>query len=169
MSFSEIVQLLGDIGQVVASIAVVATLVYLAIQIRQAKEQIVQASRITRAESAQSILASISDTPYIAPIMAKLGGWAWTDFKLNSTEENIRFNAWCYAWWRIEEMNFRTYSVEQLATQEHLIMAWLSAWGTPFWPDNRAIFDKDFVAVVDKVYENVLSTEKTQATIQAER
>ena len=169
MSFNEIAQLLGNLGAFIGSIAIVVTLIYLAIQVRQAKEQIIHSSQITRGEAAQRILASISDSPYIAPIMAKIGGWSWSDFKLDNVEDNIRFNAWCYAWWRTEEMNFRTYSVEQLATQEQLIMAWLAAWGSPFWPENRAIFDEDFTEVVDRMYKKVQSTEKENENIQSKR
>ena len=139
MPFTETAQLLCNIGEFLSSVAVLATLIYLAVQVRQAKEEIVHNSQTTRGEAALQLMSSISDTPYLAPVLAKLGGWAWTDVGLDDLEDTIRFNAWCFGWWRTEEMNFRTYSPEQLATQEQLIRAWLSAWGTPFWPSNRAI------------------------------
>ena len=169
MTLTETAQLLGGFGDFLSSIAVLATLVYLAVQVRQVKQQIVHASQITKGEAAQALMASISDSPYIAPILAKLGRWNWSDFGLADAEENIRFNAWNYAWWRTEEMNFRTNSPEQLATQEQLILAWLSAWGTPFWPNNRAIFDDDFSAKVDELYEKVLAAEPGQGTLQSTR
>lgn len=169
MTLTETAQLLGNFGEFVSSIAILATLVYLAVQIRQAKEQIIHTSQVTRSEAAQKLMASISDTPYLAPVLAKLGKWSWSNFGLEDTGDNIRMNAWSYSWWRTEEMNFRTYSREQLATQDQLIMAWLSAWGTPFWPDNKAIFDEDFAGKVDKLYQNVLATEKSQATLQSTR
>jgi hypothetical protein len=43
------------------------------------------------------------------------------------------------------------------------------AWGTPFWPENRAMFDKDFTVIVDSLYEKVLSTEKEQENLQSKR
>jgi hypothetical protein len=76
MSFSEVAQLLGNIGEFIGSIVVIVTLVYLAVQVRQAKEQIIHASQQMRGQAAQGILSSISDSPYLASILVKVGGWS---------------------------------------------------------------------------------------------
>ena len=66
-------------------------------------------------------------------------------------------------------MNYRAYSSDQLETQEQLLMAWLAAWGKPFWPDNRGIFDHDFAAKVDELYEKVQETQQAHAAILSTR
>ena len=135
----------------------------LATQIRQAKEQISLSGQRHRADAARDVLSSISDTPYLASIFAKLGGWSWPDFGLENDEEVIRWTTWCYAWMRTEEMNFRMNAPQQRATQEQLLMAWLStSWGEKFWVANQAIFDADFAAKMNELREGLKGA--TQAT-----
>ena len=52
MTFAETVQLLGNLGDFLSSIAVLVTLVYLSVQVRQAKQQIIHNSQITRGDAA---------------------------------------------------------------------------------------------------------------------
>lgn len=169
MTLTETAQFLGNFGEFLSSIAVLATLVYLTVQIRQTKEQLVHTSQVTRGKAALQIMSSISESTHVAPILAKLGGWSWSDYGLDNDEDTIRFGSWCFAWWRVQEMNYRAYSSDQLETQEQLLMAWLAAWGTPFWPDNRGIFDNDFAAKVDILYERVQEDHQTHSAILSKR
>lgn len=73
MTLTEMAQFLGNLGEFLSSIAVLATLVYLTVQIRQTKEQLVHTSQVTRGEAALQLMSSISESPHIAPILAKLG------------------------------------------------------------------------------------------------
>jgi hypothetical protein len=72
MTLMEISQVLGNVGEFVGAIAVVATLLYLAIQVRDAgrssKFAAVQASRTTRINQ----FNSLRDSPYFPVIQAKL-------------------------------------------------------------------------------------------------
>ena len=101
------IQTLTNVSQIVASAAVLVTLVYLAVQIRQAKQQIELGGRQARADAARGVLSSVSDTEFLAAIFAKLPDFPWGDFGLESREDTARFSAWCHAWMRTEEHNFR--------------------------------------------------------------
>jgi hypothetical protein len=72
MTLMEISQVLGNVGEFVGAIAVVATLLYLAIQVRDAgrssKFAAVQASRATRINQ----FSSLRDSPHLPAIQAKL-------------------------------------------------------------------------------------------------
>ena len=72
MTLMEISQVLGNVGEFAGAIAVVATLLYLAIQIREAgkssKFATVQANR----EARIAWLSSLRDSPYLPAIHAKL-------------------------------------------------------------------------------------------------
>jgi hypothetical protein len=72
MTLMEISQVLGNVGEFVGAIAVVATLLYLAIQVRDAgrssKFAAVQASRETRI----AWFSSLRDSPHLPAIQAKV-------------------------------------------------------------------------------------------------
>ena len=72
MTLMEISQVLGNVGEFVGAIAVVATLLYLAVQVRDAgrssKFAAVQANRATRI----SWLSSLRDSSHLPAIQAKV-------------------------------------------------------------------------------------------------
>ena len=158
------------IAELIAAVAILITLVYLALQIRQAKEQITLAGQRHRADAARDVLASVSDSPYLAPILAKLGGFPWGDYGLDETQDSVRLFMWCHAWTRTEEMNFRMSSPEQRATQDQLLRGWLSVpWAAQFWIQNRAIYDADFADRMDTLLDEVRLAEDKTAELFSER
>ena len=158
------------IAELIAAVAILITLVYLALQIRQAKEQITLAGQRHRADAARDVLSSVSDSPYLAPILAKLGGFPWGDYGLDETQDSVRLFMWCHAWTRTEEMNFRMSSPEQRATQDQLLRGWLSVpWAAQFWIQNRAIYDADFADRMDTLLDEVRLAEDKTAELFSER
>ncbi|MCH7854430.1 MAG: hypothetical protein IIB76_08855 [Proteobacteria bacterium] len=158
------------IAELIAAVAILITLVYLAFQIRQAKEQITLAGQRHRADAARHVLSSVSDSPYLAPILAKLGGLPWGDYGLDEAQDNVRLFMWCHAWMRTEEMNFRMSSPVQRATQDQLLRGWLSVpWAAQFWTQNRAIYDADFADRMDTLLDEVGLAEDKTAELFAER
>jgi hypothetical protein len=116
----EIVQLLGDLGEFLGALAVFATLLYLAIQVRDAsraaKFAAVEANRAQRIAS----FTGIRDSPYLPPILVKIQ----TGEKLNA-EEKIRLmshdsSMWAllYAEWVQRDLGL----MEEFATIDELSM-----------------------------------------------
>ncbi len=158
------------IAELIAAVAILITLVYLAFQIRQAKEQITLAGQRHRADAARDVMSSVSDSPYLAPILAKLGGFPWGDYGLDEAQDSVRLFMWCHAWTRTEEMNFRMSSPEQRATQDQLLRGWLSVpWAAQFWTQNRAIYDADFADRMDTLLDEVRLAEDKTAELFSER
>ena len=153
------------IADVFASIAVLVTLIYLALQIRQAKEQITLAGQLHRAAAARDVMSSVSDSDHLAPILARLGGFNWGE-----TPDSVRIFTWCHAWMRTEEMNFRMNAHEQRATQDQLLRGWLSVpWAAQFWIENRAMYDADFADRLDALLEELRETGSQTADLFADR
>jgi hypothetical protein len=153
------------IADVFASIAVLVTLIYLALQIRQAKEQISLAGQLHRADAARGLMSSVSDSDHLAPILAKLGGFNWGE-----TPDSVRIFAWCHAWMRTEEANFRVSAPVQRATQDQLLRGWLSVpWAAQFWTENRAMYDADFAVRLDTLLEEVRQAGSQTADLFAKR
>jgi hypothetical protein len=78
---------LGNIGEFVGALAVVISLVYLAVQIRQNTRAVRSASHQTLVSTEQAIQASISDNPEVARIVVQ----ANKDFDALNEEDRVRF------------------------------------------------------------------------------
>ena len=65
------IQDLGAVGEFLAAIGVLVTLVYLAIQTRQSKEAVIRASRQNMMDQRVRSLWSESDSSFIVPLIAK--------------------------------------------------------------------------------------------------
>ena len=65
MSFVEIAQLLGGLGEFIGAIVIVITLIYLALQVRQNTNALHAQSRQTVLSSAQTGLFAMMDNPDI--------------------------------------------------------------------------------------------------------
>lgn len=147
---------LSAIADLLAAIAVLVTLVYLAVQVRQAKDEVTLTGQRHRADAAREVLASVSDSPYLAPILARMGGFPWGDYGTGEADEQVRLFTWCHAWMRTEEMNYRMNSPEQRATQDQLLKGWLAVpWAAQFWEENKAVYDADFASHLDALGKQV--------------
>lgn len=96
---------LGALGEFVGAIAVVATLVYLAIQIRQNTQAMEESRRLAlaqtyqmRADALQEMLVRAADSQHIGPIISRLtrGGYPEDIAPLEQldAEERSRFRLW---------------------------------------------------------------------------
>lgn len=96
---------LGAIGEFVGAIAVVATLAYLAVQIRQNTRAMAEAERLAlaqtyqmRADALQDMLVRAADSEHIGPILTKLTGAGYPEdvssLEQLSTAERGRFRQW---------------------------------------------------------------------------
>ena len=115
MTFIEISEVLGNLGEFVGAIAVVLTLFYLAVQVRHSRESVDANTRAleegrklamvqtfqARADMRISQLSFEADSEHLTPIMDKLSEAGWpestTAFEALSTLEQRRVRAWLTA------------------------------------------------------------------------
>jgi hypothetical protein len=143
-------------ADLLAAVAVLVTLVYVAVQVRQAKDQLELSAQRHRADAAREVMLSVSESPELVAALHQLGGFNWGDFGLADPQDTVRVASWCHAWMRTEELNFRMNSSVQRKTQEELLKMWLSVpWAAKFWIDNRSIYDVDFAARMDALLKGV--------------
>ena len=157
MLFSEWVAVLGDLGDFISSIAVLITLIYLAIQVRQAKHEVSLIGRQARANHATSVLAPII-TSELGSIFAKLKLVNYGDFGL-SEEETVRFGAWFHTWLQTEQGSF--YLLPE--GENDPLLTWMLATpaGAEFWDKNKGIYDAPFVEHVETLRHRLEATPKT--------
>ena len=96
---------LGALGELLGSIAVLATLVYLAVQIRQNTRSMDENKKLAlaqtyqvRADALQMMLVHAADSDHIGPIITKLTGAGYPDdvgaLEQLSKDERGRFRQW---------------------------------------------------------------------------
>ncbi len=153
---------IGAIGEIIGALAVLITLIYLAVQVRQAKHQLDLNSAQARAILVRDQMMPIATDPSLASIMLKAGHPPYGDFGLNS-EEAHRFGAWCHAWMQIEQGNH--YLLPEGA-HDDLLKVWLLLPAyAEFWEKNKGIYDKEFVERMEKLKKELQLSQPEYADI----
>lgn len=149
MDYQAFAQLLGNYGEFIGAIAVVITLAYLVVQVRQNTQMIRANIRQARSDSSVS-LYSLGATSQIAEVRAKeLKGEDLTD-----VEEQRAF-LWHIATWRGQQTIFFQSQEglldEQTASEQAGVVRSLMAFpsASRFWTQQKHAFDSRFVEWVD--------------------
>lgn len=149
MSALELSQLLGNYGEFVGAIAIVITLVYLAIQVRQNTRMMRASIRQARSDSSVH-LYSLGATSVVAEIRDKESRGA----ALTELEEERMF-LWNICIWRQQQTIFfqaRDGLLDvQTGDEQSAIVRNLLQYPSArrFWADQKHTFDSRFVAWVD--------------------
>ncbi len=155
MSALEFSQLLGNYGEFVGSIAIVITLIYLAIQVRQNTRMMRASIRQARSDSVVH-LYSLGATSELAEIIQKENsGEALTVL------EEERMTMWNICIWRQQQTIF--FQAQdglldvQTGDEQSAIVRTLMQYPSArrFWADQKSSFDSRFVAWVDGAIGNL--------------
>ena len=147
----EIIQLLGSLGEFLGAIAVFATLLYLAVQVRDAsraaKFAAVEANRAQRIAS----FNAIRDSPYLPPILVKIqtGKALDAEDQIRLTSHNAAVWALLYAEWVQRDLGV----MGEFATRDEvaMLMALSSPSAMNWWQmAGRRIYPARFVEYVSK-------------------
>jgi hypothetical protein len=164
MSLMDFAQLLGNFGEFFGSIAVLATLIYLAVQVKHAKQQLTMAGLQARSNHAIGVLEPIVQRSDLASIFSKLEFIDYGDFGL-SKEETVAFGAWAHIWMQTEQGSF--YILPE-GSHEELRTWWLSTpAGAEFWEKNRGFYDQEFVEHMDGLKRNLEANLRSSADIRS--
>ena len=144
---------LGAIGEIVGAVAVILTLGFLALQIRQN-------SRTVKATAAQSVLQSLSEALRAAAesrVLTRVMMQGLTDFdKLDETDE-WQFFLWLFAWFRLVEQAYQHYAMGNIeegtwaGQVAHLKGNLANPAVARFWAVRRSAFSQEFQQFVDSL------------------
>jgi len=158
---------LGDwaaIAEIIGAIAIVVTLIYLAVQIKQANKQLAVIGRQARAAHTSGVLEPIISSPDLASIFDKLDFVDFGEFGL-SKEDSAKFGAWCHIWMQAEQSNY--YLLETDANDGQRSW-WLSTpVGAEFWEKNKGFYDQEFVAHMEALKASLQSDSRSPQDIAA--
>ena len=145
---------LGAIGEMVGGVAVLVTLGYLAVQVRQntASNRVLATQNLVVGHAGASLL--LAENGDLAAILQT----AAVDSGREGLEPHsqLRFNVWLVGLWSHVELAYFQYSEEQLDERiwkrmEDEIETFLTLPGTmAWWTNDKTRFSPDFVELVDR-------------------
>lgn len=161
------IQDLGALGELIGGAAVIITLIYLAVQVRQNTASLDSARRLAlaqtyqiRSDALQAMLVRASDSTYIGPIIIKLTEAGYPEdvrsMDALTTEERGRFRQWHIA--QITHWDNLYYQYQQGFLDEEYYQDVLEsriARLAPVWRALRVTSGRrSFEAVLDRLCEN---------------
>lgn len=143
---------LGSLGELIAAIATVGTLIYLALQIRQNNES-------TKIAAGQAILSSINEALQIASSTsqaARVLVLGQTDFDKLPEDEKAQFTVWTFAWFRVLEQGHYYFKKGYLDDElwqghvAHLTQIMKGPAVAQWWESRRYFYSASFQALVQE-------------------
>ena len=151
MSFMNIAQLLGNLGEFTGAIVIVASLIYLAMQVRQNSEHLAAQSRYNnyKGRTDLTLAAALNNEIFEAYLKSRNGDEL-------SPAEQLRISFYMRAVFTFWEYEFREYEVGRLAEEEFnaagkrtLFQRNSESWGTG-WTNYKNTAPRRFVEYVDQ-------------------
>ena len=152
---------IGAIGEVLGALAVVATLLYLAIQVRHAKTATTDATRLNRANGVQAMLLAMATDDALRSSVNKAQGTGPYINELStrlsiSADEAQRVDMYASYWFWLHWSQYASStSPKDISELKNLVNTFYrfpymeACWELS--PAGRQILDPDFVAFVDNV------------------
>jgi hypothetical protein len=157
---------LGSLGEFISGLAVVVTLIYLALQIRHNTRAVRSSMHQDMNESTLRIAESVSDNENVGRIVLK----AEEDYDNLTREERIRFEAYAERVFGNFESVF--YSYRNSMIEQDLWESWESSYLDDisrdamrrFWQDERPRHLRDFMDFVDQFYRTRSSNDAAKGS-----
>ncbi len=145
---------LGSLGEFISGLAVVVTLIYLALQIRHNTRAVRSSMHQDMVGSTARIAESVSDSPDLGRIVLK----ADEDYDNLTTEERIRFEAYAERVFGNFESVF--YSYRNSMIEQDLWESWEASYLADisrnamrrFWHEDRPMHLRDYMDFIDQFY-----------------
>jgi hypothetical protein len=148
----------GAIGEILGSIAVLASLVYIAVQVREHR---IAAARAVRIERNNAFSKTMLETPEISEIVAKINEVDGSEPFVSEMQETYGLTAaqaelyqrYLSTAWRTIESDFLTLS--EARVEGAIIWQFRAPSSKRFIEIRRKLFDKSFMRLVDDVKRQV--------------
>ena len=140
----------GALAETLGAIAVIATLAYLAVQVRHLKSQLHMSSLKDQAEIFANVTNAVTTSPVLATALSK----ADRDEPLETWERRM-VNGYFITWMNAFELLYNQEMEGALAIDDLSIHSVLSAfmrnesWARQFWDENRDYWPSSFQKMVD--------------------
>ena len=157
MSLMDVAQLLGNLGEFIGAIVIIATLIYLAMQVKQNTNALHAQSRQSVLAGSQAELLVLMEHPDIVTSIVKK--------EPLTKEEHVKLHGWMLAAMRLREFSWLQYQSKvidevQWRTEVNVIKALLRSDRTRTWWEllGRNVFGAAFGAFVDELLKDQPTT-----------
>jgi hypothetical protein len=151
---------IGAIAELLGAIGVIASLVYLATQIRHSREQMIQNTRAMRASAYQQFEHSLSEramSQVTVPGLARIVLLGMSDLEQLNEEEMRQFAAWEYANMRGFDNAYYQFQLGMFDEDRWQMSIAELKWNlqqpgvVSIWDEMRKTLSSEFVALVDEI------------------
>ena len=155
---------LGSVGEFVAAIATLITLIYLALQVRQSNEGARAASTREVAGETNLVLLKLCD-----PHMSQVVRTALHDFNGLSHNDQTVAAGFLSVLFRMAETTFTVRSSPRPAQLERMCASWVASNGVrPWWSASKKTFNPRFVEELESLKASALPLEELLPWFQLE-
>jgi hypothetical protein len=163
---------LGAIGEIVGAVAVVITLIYVAVQMRQNSRQVAENTKVTRLaarEATQQAFSRFRRLIASSPDLAELYLKGCADYRALAVADRMRFGSLLQEnllAWNLRYLHIRDglQEAETWERQKPLLVSTLTQPGIRYWWDrNKYIFDAAFVALLEDLIASASRSESAAA------
>jgi hypothetical protein len=163
---------LGAIGEIIGAIAVVITLIYLAIQLRQNNRQISENTKVARLAARDTTQQAFSRYRHLianSPDLAELYLRGCADYGALPVADRLRFASLLLEFllaWNLRYLHIRNglQEAETWERQKPFLLGVLMQPGVRYWWDrNKHLFDSAFVLATEKMIASASREESAAA------
>ena len=160
---------LGSLGEFVSAVAVLVTLIYLSVQVRQAKLQAATAQAQVRQDSGRAMLMHMTQ-PALGSLIAEVNaqtGHTWVmqvslerELGLNSDQAH-RLSWWCFVQMRYFETYISLGDPPDQRFRRNVKINFQQPFVRVWWQDGKSSFKPETVALFDDIVREI-EEEETQ-------
>ena len=142
----------GAIGEVIGAIGIIATLIYLSIQIRQTRDVVRGSTIQARSDSAIAQFTAMSTSPDLVKVLVG-------DLKIEGGEDEFRLRSFFMLGFKNMENAFLQHNLGIYTWPNYQEGATVRRWFTTYvsvsgwWEESRHFFDSGFREYVDEIVE----------------
>ncbi len=155
---------IGAIGEIIGALAVIATLAYLAVQVKQTKKHleanttaILGASEVSGNENTIQHLATLYSDEHLVEIVMR----GARDLKDLQPQEFVRFNGFCHSGIQLHQVTYLQWK-KGLLDDEYWAFCLRYTWEQllrhrgvqAWWEMNRETYTKDYRILIDSLIES---------------
>jgi hypothetical protein len=163
---------LGAIGEIIGACAVVITLIYVAVQMRQNNRQIAENTKVVRLSARGATQEAFSRYRHLiadSPALAELYVRGCADYRALPVAERVRFGSLLSEYllaWNLRYLHIRDglQDPDTWERQKAFLVSVLTQPGVRYWWDrNQHMFDSAFVAAVESMAASASRNEPSAA------
>ena len=145
---------IGSVGEIIGALAVIASLLYLAVQIKTN-------TTFARAQSQRDLLRTYEFfNATLDPAIARIVRIGLSRYELLTNDEKIQFHSWAHPFINQVEATYRMHrqglieEASYIGFRNGVVSIVICPGGALFWEDTKKMIGQDFVEEIDRIAQS---------------